>query len=237
LIALSLITVIKYVGFWERLNAGNIDDEGSEAYRRWNPKAKAAQEAKDMDRDAATMSKEDADAAKVDPVAPEGSISEPVDEAATPGGFERAFKEFAAGESDLAVQSKPSEATQTAAAPKVRATAKPAPASPPISASKPATAAVLNGAPKGVNSISESDAPRSFEGVKGKETQIAVGKTKASRGKPSKPVTETVRAGYQGPRQETFAEREKRLGGGFSYAEAKAAYDKANPVIKPRGVK
>ena len=215
----------EYVGFWERLNAGNIDDEGSEAYQRWNPKAKAAQEAKDMDRDAATMSKEDADAAKVDPVAPEGSISEPVDEAATPGGFERAFKEFAAGESDLAVQSKPSEATQTAAAPKVRATAKPAPASPPISASKPATAAVLNGA------------PRSFEGVKGKETQIAVGKTKASRGKPSKPVTETVRAGYQGPRQETFAEREKRLGGGFSYAEAKAAYDKANPVIKPRGVK
>ena len=98
-------------------------------------------------------------------------------------------------------------------------------------AKKPSTA------PKGVNSIRASDAPLGFDAAKGKETQVTTGSTQASRGKPSKPVTETVRAGYQGPRQETFAEREKRQSGGFSYAETQAAYDKANPVIKRGGVK
>jgi len=79
-------------------------------------------------------------------------------------------------------------------------------------AKKPSTA------PKGVNSIRASDAPQSFDAAKGKETQVPAGSTQTSRGKPSKPITETVRAGYQGPRQETFAEREKRQSGKSIYA-------------------
>ncbi len=135
-----------YVGFWERLKAGNIDDEGSEAYQRWNPKAKAAREAaaenENQRRDAKL-----ADSKAVDVAEPMAQHNMPDKELieSDAAGFAQAFAEY--DKSDSVTPEATKTATQTPAKPNVKAVAKPVPARHPVASSQPPKAAVANKTP------------------------------------------------------------------------------------------